>query len=270
MRPIDYSCLKPHERKAIGAVLASLRRELDSRLLLVALFGSKARGDGAPDADIDLLVVVEADAAQAEQRVAPLAAGIDLEHGVLINLLVFSRDRWADFAGRKAAFWQNAQRDGMVLVRSPRLPEQLVTPRPTANLRPPDHQPEVRAYLASAWQALRTAETEFAQGHDYQVVANRAYYGIFYAANALLATQGLQRSKHPLVLALFRERFVRTAELEASLLRDYELTMKRRHISDYDLNHGVTEDGVRAGVMAAQRFVSRVERYLKDHGYAVG
>jgi uncharacterized protein (UPF0332 family)/predicted nucleotidyltransferase len=270
MRPIDYSCLKANERKAVEAVLAALRRELGPRLLLAVLIGSKARGDAGPDTDIDLLVVVEAEAAAADHRLAPQTADIDLEHGVLINLLTFSRERWADFAQRQAAFWQNAQRDGMVLARSPRLPDSLVAPGPEAAEGPPDHWPEVRAYLASAWQAVRTAETQFAHARDLQLVANRAYYGIFYAANALLATQGLQRSKHPLVLALFRDRFVRTGEVDASLLRDYELTMKRRHIGEYDLHLGITASGVRAGVMAAQRFVSRVERYLQDHGYPGG
>jgi len=37
---------------------------------------------------------------------------------------------------------------------------------------------------------------------------NRAYYAIFYAANTLLATQEFPRSKHPDVIAAFRQYFV--------------------------------------------------------------
>ncbi|MCC7361390.1 MAG: HEPN domain-containing protein [Anaerolineales bacterium] len=266
MQSPNLTRLKPFERKAVEAFVEAVRRELDSRLLLLALFGSKARGDDMPDADIDFLLVTEGDTRDLEKRLSQVSAAIDLEHNVLLNTLLFSRERWADFAERRAAFWQNAQRDGMLMLRSPRLPEALVNPGPEAENRPADHRPEQNAYLTSAWQALRTAESEFGQGHDFQVVANRAYYAVFYAANAALATQGRQRSKHPGVLAIFREEFVLTGLIEGSYLRDYEEAMKRRHLSDYDLNAFINADYVRVGLEAAQRFTSRIERYLAADG----
>jgi uncharacterized protein (UPF0332 family)/predicted nucleotidyltransferase len=267
MQAPNLSRLKPNERRAVEAFVEALRRDLDSRLLLLVLFGSKARGDDLPDSDIDFLVVTDGDARDLEKRVSALSHSLDLEHNVLVNAIFFSRQRWQDFAQRRAAFWQNAQRDGMLLLRSPRLPETLVHPRTEDTQAPANHQPEVSAYLTSAWQALRTAESQFIEGKDYQVVANRAYYAIFYAANALLATRGLQRSKHPLVMGLFRERFVKSGILEASFIRDYEEAMKRRHMSDYDLNSLVSADYVRVGLEAAQRFTSRVERFLAQAGF---
>jgi uncharacterized protein (UPF0332 family)/predicted nucleotidyltransferase len=266
MQAPNLSRLKPNDRRAIEAFVEALRRDLDARLLLLALLGSKVRGDDLPDSDIDFLVVTEGDARDLERRLSSLTAAVDLEHSVLINTLVFSRERWADFAERRAAFWQNAQRDGMLMLRSPRLPDSLITGRLAEN-KSPDHRPEMTAYMASAWQALRTAESQFVQGSDYLVVANRAYYAIFYAANAVLATRGLQRSKHPSVLAAFRDLYIKTGEIEASYIRDYEETMKRRHMSDYDLNSAISADFVRVGLEAAQRFTSRVERYLIVRGH---
>ena len=267
MQSPNLARLKPFERKAVEAFVEALRRELDSRLLLLVLFGSKARGDDMPDADIDFLIVTEGDARDLEKRISQLSSAIDIEHNVLVNTLLFSRERWTDFAERRAAFWQNVQRDGMLMLRSPRLPEPLVNPRPEAESRPPNHLPELNAYMTSAWQALRTAESEFGQGKDFQVVANRAYYAIFYAANAVLATQGLQRSKHPGVLAIFREKFILPGQIEGSYIRDYEEAMKRRHLSDYDLNSLINADYVRVGLEAAQRFTSRIERYLSAAGF---
>ncbi len=267
MQSPNLARLKPFERRAVEAFVEALRRDLDSRLLLLVLFGSKARGDDMPDADIDFLVVTEGEPRDLEKRLSLLSSTIDIEHNVLVNALLFSRERWADFAERRAAFWQNAQRDGMLLLRSPRLPDQLVNPRPEAESRAANHLPELIAYMASAWQALRTAESEFGQGKDFQVVANRAYYAIFYAANAVLATQGLQRSKHPGVLAIFREQFVMPGDIESSYIRDYEEAMRRRHMSDYDLNTLLNADYVRVGLEAAQRFTSRIERYLADQGF---
>ena len=270
MQAPNLSRLQPNERRAVEAFLESMRRELEGRLLLLVLFGSKARGDGYPEADIDFLVVIEGDPREMEKRLSAVTSAIDLEHNVLLNTLIFGRDRWADFARRQAAFWQNVQRDGMLLLRSPRLPESLMIEPPAAQRTAPDHGPEITAYLASAWQALHTAESEFGMGKDYQVVANRAYYAIFYAANGLLATQGLQRSKHPLVMALFRQKFVKPGVIEAAYIRDYEDAMKRRHLSDYDLASNIGANYVRVGLEAAQRFISRVERYLVEQGFLPG
>jgi uncharacterized protein (UPF0332 family)/predicted nucleotidyltransferase len=267
MQAPNLSHLKLNERRAVESFVEALRRDVDSRLLLLVLFGSKARGDDLPGADIDFLVVTEGEPRDLEKRLSTLTSALDIEHNVLLNTLLFSRERWSDFARRRAAFWQNAQRDGMLLLRSPRLPEALVAPRVETGSLAADHRPEVTAYMGSAWQALRTAESEFIQGNDYQVVANRAYYAIFYAANAMLATQGLQRSKHPGVMGLFREKFVITGLIEPTYIRDYEEAMKRRHMSDYDLNALISADYVRVGLEAAQRFTSRVERYLHAHGF---
>jgi uncharacterized protein (UPF0332 family)/predicted nucleotidyltransferase len=263
------SRLQVNERRAVEALVDGLRRDLDGRLLLLVLFGSKARGDDQSGSDIDFLVVTEGEPREMDRRLSTLTATLGLEHDVLINTLSFSRERWADFARRRAAFWQNVQLDGLVLLRAPRLPNSLVIG--TGGLDPngwtPDHQPEVTTYLASAWQALRTAESQFLLGSDYLLVANRAYYAIFYAANAALATEGRQLSRHPAVLARFREHFVKTGAIEASYLQDYEEVMKRRHLSDYDLHALVNADFVRVSLEAAQRFVSRAERYLHAHGF---
>jgi uncharacterized protein (UPF0332 family)/predicted nucleotidyltransferase len=268
MQAPNLSRLKPNDRRAAEAFVENMRRELEGSLLLVALFGSKARGDDQPDSDIDFLLVTEGDPRDLERRLAAVAAAIHIEQGVLVNTLVFSAERWTDFARRRAAFWQNAQRDGMLVLRSPRTPDVLVSNR-LGQDGPPDHRPEMSAYMTSAWQALHTAESEFLQGADYLVVANRAYYAVFYAANAILASRGLQRSKHAAVLSNFRDLYIKTNEIEHSYLRDYEEAMKRRHVSDYDLNTGINADFVRVGLEAAQRFLSRIERYLVMGGHLV-
>jgi uncharacterized protein (UPF0332 family) len=50
-------------------------------------------------------------------------------------------------------------------------------------------------YLARARRVLRTGYMVLEDG-DIITAVNRAYYAVFYAANALLTTQGLERSKH--------------------------------------------------------------------------
>jgi uncharacterized protein (UPF0332 family)/predicted nucleotidyltransferase len=263
--------LQPNERRAVEALIDALRRDLDGRLLLLVLFGSKSRGDDQPGSGIDCLVVTEGEPREMDKRLSTLTATLGLEHDVLLNVLTFSRERWTDIAQRRAAFWLNVQRDGMILLRSPRLSDSLAggAANGASGGATSDHRPEVTAYMASSWQALRTAESQFQQGSDSLVVANRAYYAVFYAANAALATEGRQLSRHPAVLGIFRDMFIKSGVIERACLYDYVEVMKRRQLSDSDLNALVTADFVRVSLEAAQRFVSRVERHLNAHGLSL-
>jgi len=72
-------------------------------------------------------------------------------------------------------------------------------------------------YLARAHQVLDTGQLALEHG-DYISAVNRAYYAIFYAANALLATKGLERSKHSGVIAAFRQHFVKTGIVDVGSL----------------------------------------------------
>ena len=64
---------------------------------------------------------------------------------------------------------------------------------------------EVALYIENAKEALRAAQLNL-DNDFYTTAVNRAYYAIFYAANAfLLATKKLARSKHSGVLAAFRQ-----------------------------------------------------------------
>lgn len=55
-------------------------------------------------------------------------------------------------------------------------------------------QQEVRLYLDRAREAVRQAQDNIGLNH-YDVAISRAYYAMFYAATALLASKGISRSK---------------------------------------------------------------------------
>lgn len=77
-------------------------------------------------------------------------------------------------------------------------------------------QEKIGKYMSHARQAIETGELVLAH-EDYITAVNRAYYAIFYAANALLVTKGLERSKHSGVIAAFRQHFVKTGLIEPEL-----------------------------------------------------
>ncbi len=121
--------------------------------------------------------------------------------------------------------------------------------------------PEVALYVNHAHQMIEVAGHNLADG-VYGSAINRAYYAIFYAANALLATRGLARSKHSGVIAAFRERFVKPGLIESEYSRIYGRAMDDRHIGDYDIRRTITANRAKDDLCDARRFVSRIETYL--------
>ena len=72
---------------------------------------------------------------------------------------------------------------------------------------------EVALYIEHARQMLEVAAHNLADGFCGSAI-NRAYYAIFYVANALLRTKGIVRSKHSGVIAAFRQHFVKPGLIE--------------------------------------------------------
>lgn len=127
-------------------------------------------------------------------------------------------------------------------------------------------QHEVELYMQSADDMLRVAEYNLRQGF-YSTAVNRAYYAIFYAANALLATQGLSRSKHSGVISAFRQYFVKPGLIEADYSRTYGQVMDDRHEGDYDPETDTEPDQAAVDVQYASEFVARARQYLQQEGW---
>jgi uncharacterized protein (UPF0332 family) len=119
---------------------------------------------------------------------------------------------------------------------------------------------EVGAYIDHAWQMLEVAERNLADGFC-------AYYAIFYAASAMLATQGLARSKHSGVIAAFRLHFIKPGAIEVEYSEIYGRVMDDRHISDYDVEAVIEPERARVDLDDAHRLVKRIEGYLREEGW---
>jgi len=78
--------------------------------------------------------------------------------------------------------------------------------------------PEQAALLRKARDSLRGA-TLLAGDGLYDFAASRAYYTMFYVAEALLLGEGLPFSKHTAVIAAFGRRFARTGVVPAEFHR---------------------------------------------------
>ena len=86
-----------------------------ARIVEIWFFGSRARGDYAPNSDYDLLIVLDDGDSQVRDDVRLLAARVSLEHDVLINTHILSRTRWERLAREQAPYWRNVQTEGVSL-----------------------------------------------------------------------------------------------------------------------------------------------------------
>jgi uncharacterized protein (UPF0332 family) len=121
-------------------------------------------------------------------------------------------------------------------------------------------------YIEHAHQMLVVAEHNLGDGF-YSSAVNRAYYAIFYAANALLSTQGLARSKHSGVISAFREHFVKPGLVEVEYSDIYGRVMDHRQVGDYDLDLNIEYEQAYHDLHDAERFLQQVEHWLKREGW---
>jgi predicted nucleotidyltransferase len=78
------------------------------------LYGSAARGEMTQDSDIDLLVVLDRKVNTAiEEKIYDLAYDLDLEHGVMLGVLVEPREFWESDLARAMPLKQNVDREGI-------------------------------------------------------------------------------------------------------------------------------------------------------------
>ena len=124
----------------------------------------------------------------------------------------------------------------------------------------------VKTYLDAANEALAGGQFNFDGGY-YAIAVNRAYYAVFYAANALLATKGLARGKHSGTISAFRQSFVTPDLIEPEYSAIYGSLMDDRHISDYDMDTSIEPERAASDVEGARKFAARIETYLRQEGW---
>ncbi|MEA3460066.1 MAG: HEPN domain-containing protein [Chloroflexota bacterium] len=90
-----------------------------------------------------------------------------------------------------------------------------------------DVRQRIAQYIERARMVLNSGELVL-EHEDYITAVNRAYYTIFYAANAMLATRGLERSKHSGAITAFRQHFVKTGIIEVEYSDFYGAAMEDR------------------------------------------
>ena len=119
------------------------------------------------------------------------------------------------------------------------------------------------AYLEKARASLDAATLLLNQGfQDFS--ASRAYYSMFYAAEALLLSRGMSFPKHSAVVAAFGKEFAKTKLLPVEMHEHLREAEGSRLVSDYDIIEHISEERVRAHLAHAAEFLRTAERFLQQ------
>lgn len=113
--PEELTQLRPSERAAVADYLARLRALFGERVLRVILFGSRARGDGDRESDLDLLVVVDDGDWRFHDQIADESVEPWLTHRSLISPITMDCKEYEQLQEWRTLFFRNLERDGIEL-----------------------------------------------------------------------------------------------------------------------------------------------------------
>jgi uncharacterized protein (UPF0332 family) len=116
--------------------------------------------------------------------------------------------------------------------------------------------------LEKAARAIAAAE-RLLEGRDAEFAVGRAYYAMFYTAEALLNEKDLRFRKHGGVHGAFGEHFVKTGQFDPKYHRWLLEAFNMRVTGDYGVEAVFTTEEATALIEQATEFLQRAERYLK-------
>ena len=120
---------------------------------------------------------------------------------------------------------------------------------------------DIKALIEKARESLEVAENLVREGH-FGFGASRAYYAMFYVAEALLADLGLSYSSHSAVIAAIGREFAKSGKMEARFHRWLIDAQDVRNIGDYGVGVEVPEEKAKVVCEWAEKFIGAAEMYL--------
>ncbi len=115
--------------------------------------------------------------------------------------------------------------------------------------------------LINAEETLNAAEVLLKEEYLRDAV-NRAYYSVFYIAEALLNEKDLRFSKHGTVHGAFAQHYIKTKIFEEKYHKLLTGAFRRRMLGDYDEVAQFTSEEVRQVIEQAWDFLNAAKKYL--------
>jgi uncharacterized protein (UPF0332 family) len=127
---------------------------------------------------------------------------------------------------------------------------------------------EQAALLRKAQDSLRAAKLLADQGF-YDFAISRAYYTMFYVAEAFLLGEGVAYSRHSGVIAGFGQLFAKTGRVPTEFHRYLIEGESSRNIGDYDISSELSQAEAAEQIARAARFLELAEHLIGPTGPSV-
>jgi len=116
--------------------------------------------------------------------------------------------------------------------------------------------------MKKAIERLRVAQ-KLLNESDYEDAVSRAYYAMYHAAKALLATINVFPKTHEGVVAEFGKRFILTGTFPRELGKNLADVKAARETYEYSVTATLEKAEAETIVLNAQTFVEALKEYLK-------
>ena len=243
--------LRPEEAQAVEEFREKLLAALPDQVRDVILFGSKARSDGHPESDVDLLVILENPTKEQTDMVHDLAFDILFDRGIDLSAITFSREEAMRKQELGTPLMRNVAEEGIVIMG-----EAIMV----GEGKP---QEVARGFLDSASERLRSAAL-LLDGGLYRDSVSRAYYAFLDAADGALAVRCITPKSHAGTISLFGLHFIKAGLVDEKYSAWFKKIYKARLDADYKRDRDFTEEEAREALEQATEFVEVIEKVLQS------
>ena len=125
-------------------------------------------------------------------------------------------------------------------------------------------KPASERLLRRAEHSIHAAEV-LTVAEEPEIAVGRAYYAMFYCAEALLYERGFRFHSHRAVISAFGERFAKTGALPPPLHGWLTAAANRRNQADYNAEVTMTRLEAELLVAQAREFLIAARAYLDQH-----
>ena len=125
--------------------------------------------------------------------------------------------------------------------------------------------PAIQAFLDKARESIDAAKALSERG-SFGFATSRAYYAMFYTAQALLLHQGKSYSRHSAVIAALGRELIKPGLLDRELHRYIREAFDARQVADYDPLRSISEDTADRTLRRAEQFLAAARVFLRGHG----
>jgi uncharacterized protein (UPF0332 family) len=120
---------------------------------------------------------------------------------------------------------------------------------------------EIKQLLSLAIEDLETAKILF-ELQRYRPCLSRAYYAMYYSAQTLLLSAGLETSTHKGVIKLINFHFTNTGKISQDIAKLLKSTYDLRQSGDYSTDFIADRATAETAIANAQQFINEMQRII--------